>query len=149
MAVWSRNPMIDILGNQKATSLPIFSFRVRDGQGGYVHQQFFTRLLTDAEGIQARGGCACAGSYAHRLLGVAPDASAKLEQAIAQGDELEKPGWVRLNLSALMDDAKADKVIAAVDRLALSAADYQSCYSADPATARFFPVNWTQETLAS
>lgn len=149
MAVWSRNPMIDILGNQKATSLPIFSFRVRNGQGGFVHQQFFTRLLTDAEGIQARGGCACAGSYAHRLLGVAPDASAKLEQAIAQGAELEKPGWVRLNLSALMDDAKADKVIAAVDRLALSAADYQSCYSADPATARFFPINWTQETLAS
>lgn len=149
MLVWSCNPRLEILGIPDAQALPIFSFRVRDDQGEYIHHQFFTRLLSDLAGVQARGGCACAGSYAHRLLGLDIDESARLEQSIAQGDELKKPGWVRLNLSALMDDAKADKVIAAVDGLAFSAQDYQSCYYADPATARFFPVDLKQETFAS
>ncbi|WP_227272324.1 aminotransferase class V-fold PLP-dependent enzyme [Roseobacter weihaiensis] len=149
LAVWSHNPRLDLLGSVNAPRLPIFSFRVRDGQGGYIQHQFFTRLLSDVAGVQARGGCACAGSYAHRLLGLGPDQSENLERAIASGLELEKPGWVRLNLSALMTDDKADQVIAAVDGLAFSAADYHCHYRADPATARFLPVEMTQETLAS
>ncbi|WP_300586875.1 aminotransferase class V-fold PLP-dependent enzyme [Marivita sp.] len=148
-AIWSRNPRLDMLGTAQSTALPIFSFRVRDGHGGYIHQQLFTRLLSDVAGIQARGGCACAGSYAHRLLHLDKAQSQSLERAISEGCELEKPGWVRLNLSALMTDEKADHVIQAVDALAFSASDYQSCYRADPATARFFPVDVTQETLAS
>ena len=149
MKVWSRNPRLEVLGAEHANALPIFSFRVRDGQGGYIHQQFFTRLLSDVTGIQARGGCACAGSYAHRLLNLDAERSASLETAISQGHELQKPGWVRLNFSALMTDEKADYVISEVDKLAFSAPDYQSFYGADPATARFFPVNLTEETLAS
>ncbi|WP_439123618.1 aminotransferase class V-fold PLP-dependent enzyme [Marivita sp.] len=148
-AVWSRNPRLQMLGLAQPNALPIFSFRVRDGEGGYVHQQFFTRLLSDAAGVQARGGCACAGSYAHRLLHLDQTQSESLKRAISEGCELEKPGWVRLNLSALMTNEKADYVIQSVDALAFSASDYQSGYRADPATARFFPVDLTQETLAS
>ncbi|MCK0151571.1 aminotransferase class V-fold PLP-dependent enzyme [Marivita sp. S6314] len=147
--VWSQNSRLQILGAAQPNALPIFSFRVPDGRGGFVHQQLFTRLLSDVSGVQARGGCACAGSYAHRLLNLDAEQSANLERAISEGHELEKPGWVRLNLSALMTDEKVDRVIDAVDRLAFSAADYQTCYRADPATARFFPVDQTQETLAS
>lgn len=147
--IWSCNPRLDMLGTVQSGALPIFSFRVRDGHGGHIHQQLFTRLLSDVAGIQARGGCACAGSYAHRLLHLDQAQSQSLERAISEGCELEKPGWVRLNLSALMTDEKADHVIQAVDALAFSASDYQSCYRADPATARFFPVDVTQETLAS
>lgn len=147
--IWSCNPRLDMLGTVQSGALPIFSFRVRDGHGGHIHQQLFTRLLSDVAGIQARGGCACAGSYAHRLLHLDQAQSQSLERAISEGCELEKPGWVRLNLSALMTDEKADHVIQAVDSLAFSASDYQSCYRADPATARFFPVDVTQETLAS
>ena len=46
LAVWHKNPAIEILGKPDAPSLPIFSFRIRDGRGGYVHHQFFTRLLS-------------------------------------------------------------------------------------------------------
>ena len=94
-------------------------------------------MLSDIHGVQARGGCACAGPYAHRLLGIGEAQSADLLEAIRSGREIEKPGWVRLNLSYLMSDAKADCLIRAVDELAANAAAHAANYSFDPATARF------------
>ncbi|MBE2276170.1 MAG: aminotransferase class V-fold PLP-dependent enzyme [Rhodobacteraceae bacterium] len=116
-AVWQRNPRIRILGLPDAPRLPIFSFQIQD-DCGYVDPQQFTRLLSDRYGIQARGGCACAGPYGHRLLGIDEAASEHLRRRIAAGEDQARPGWVRLNLSYLMDDAKADTIIRAVDELA-------------------------------
>ncbi|MCR9089162.1 MAG: aminotransferase class V-fold PLP-dependent enzyme [Rhodobacteraceae bacterium] len=137
LSVWRENPAIELLGNPLAPSLPLFSFRVRDGKGGYVHHQFFTRLLSDLHGIQARGGCACAGSYAHRLLGLDRASSERTRKAIEHGLETEKPGWIRLNISALMCDEKAELIIAKVDELASCASDYLVDYQVDTRNARF------------
>lgn len=138
VAVWSKNPNIQIMGNPDATRrLPIFSLRIRDPKGGMVHQQLFTRMLSDIHGIQARGGCACAGPYAHRLLGIGPEQSETLRDAILAGEEVQKPGWTRLNFSALIDDAKADFIIASVDALAADPYPMIEAYRADEATARF------------
>ena len=38
--------------------------------GEYLHHNFVVALLNDLFGIQARGGCSCAGPYGHRLLGI-------------------------------------------------------------------------------
>lgn len=141
LAVWQNNPNIVLMGNTEAEALPIFAFRVRDpARGGYLHHQLFTRLLSDVYGIQARGGCACAGPYAHRLLGIAAAESAAIRAAILRGEEMEKPGWTRLNLSVLMDDAKADRVIAAVDSLARNPYPMADAYCCEAATARFRPA---------
>lgn len=139
LAIWKDNPAIEILGNPEAESvLPIFSFRVRDqANGGYIHQQLITRMLSDAYGVQARGGCACAGPYAHRLLGFEQEHSDALRQNILSGDEMQKPGWTRLNLSALMSDEKAGKVINAVNELALNPYPLCQSYECDETTARF------------
>lgn len=139
MAVWSRNPNLHLLGQPEAESLPIFSFQVRDGQGGYVHQQLFTRMLSDVYGIQARGGCACAGPYAHRLLDIDAATSGRMRSDILAGHESVKPGWTRLNFSPLMSDAKADRLIDAVDELARNAGATVARYSCDDATAQFHP----------
>lgn len=141
LGLWSGNPNLEILGNPAATKrLPIFSFRVRDARNGaYIHQQLFTRMLSDCHGIQARGGCACAGPYAHRLLGIDPQRSAALRAAILAGEEMEKPGWTRLNLSALADDAKANLIIGAVDQLARDPYPMIEAYACDSTTARFKP----------
>lgn len=150
LSVWSRNPRIETLGcADPREALPIFSFRVRDARGQLVHHQFFTRLLSDLYGVQARGGCACAGSYAHRLLGLGQSESDATIAALGEGRETEKPGWVRLNLSALMNDKKVDTIIRAVDRLAYEAPDYLSEYHADMATARFCHLEKSKESLAS
>lgn len=136
---WRHHPWLELLGNLDAPRLPILSFRVRDGQGGFVHQQLFTRMLSDHEGIQARGGCACAGPYVHHLLGLDPTASAHLRAAILEGDELKKPGFVRLNLSATIGDNETEQILAAVPALAARAAGLASSYTADRERAIFRP----------
>lgn len=142
LAVWRRNPNIQIMGNEAAVHrLPIFSLRIRDPHsGGMVHQQLFTKMLSDLYGIQARGGCACAGPYAHRLLNIDKGASDSLRAAILSGQELQKPGWTRLNLSVLTTDAKADFIIGAVDALAANPYPMIHDYACDHSTARFKPA---------
>ena len=111
-AAWAGLPGMEILGNPAAaTGLPIFSFRVRDAAGRPVDHVGFTRGLSENFGIQARGGCSCAGPYGHRLLRIDPDTSAHLAAEIAEGHAVEKPGWVRVNLSYLLTDAKAARIV--------------------------------------
>lgn len=121
LAAWAQNPAIEVLGALTAPRLPIFALRLR-GPGGFVHQATATRALSDHYGIQARGGCACAGPYAHRLLGVSDAQSAHMRQAILGGDDSVKPGFVRLNLSVLMSDAEVEFILASVSALAQSVA---------------------------
>ena len=131
---------IELLGNLDAPRLPFFSFRIRDGQGGHVHQQLATRMLSDLHGVQARGGCACAGPYVHALLGIDQPESDRLRAAILSGDEIEKPGFVRLNLCWAADEAEVTAILDAVCNVADHATDYLALYRCDPATAIFTPV---------
>lgn len=149
LKVWQANDRIELLGKPDAPALPIFSFRIRQDTGGLVHHQFFTRLLSDVTGVQARGGCACAGPYGHRLLGLGKAESDATIAALERGEETAKPGWVRLNLSALMTDEKAETVIAAVDNLARIAPNYARQYRVDTETARFSVQDQPENTLAS
>ncbi len=134
---WRNNPHLTLLGADHPHRLPIFSFLVRDGDGNPVHQQLFTRMLSDVYGIQARGGCACAGPYAHRLLGIDRAESEALHADLAAGHEMRKPGWVRLNFSYLMDETTVRFIIDSVNDLSRSSDRYAPRYAADPATARF------------
>ena len=138
-AAWTDQPGLRFLGNPKAPRVPIFSFVVRDSQGQPIHQQLVTRMLSDLFGVQARGGCACAGPYGHRLLGIDQNQSAAFRQAILDGHELEKPGWTRLGFSVLMSDEKADRIIAAVAAVAQTPPEVLARYRVDARTARFAP----------
>lgn len=140
LAAWSGCERLELLGQDaQIPALPIFSFRIRDGQGGFVHHQLVTRMLSDHYGIQARGGCACAGPYAHALLGLDRAESDRLRARIRGGHELEKPGWTRLNLSWLHSDAQVAHIIDAVAELSRRAPALAEHYLVDPATARFRP----------
>ncbi|WP_457588255.1 aminotransferase class V-fold PLP-dependent enzyme [Ensifer canadensis] len=139
IAAWQGNERLELLGPLGPQRLPIFSFRVRDGRGGHVHQQLVTRMLSDRFGIQARGGCACAGPYVHRLLGIDDKESQRLREAILSGQEMLKPGFVRLNFSVLLSDEEVAFILEAVAQLAADAASYEQHYDFDPARAIFFP----------
>ena len=82
----------------------------------------------------------------HRLHGLAREDSDALFDAIDHGEEVEKPGWVQLNLSALMTNEKADAIINAADSLAYVAPDYRKHYRVDAATAQVKPSNPKKET---
>jgi selenocysteine lyase/cysteine desulfurase len=138
-AAWKSVPNLELLGLQEPDRLPIFSFRIGNGKGGHVHQQLVTRMLSDRFGIQARGGCACAGPYVHRLLDIDAQQSEDMRQAILAGDEIKKPGFIRLNFSVLLSDAKIDFILSSVAKLAEDATNFEKDYDFNPAQAIFFP----------
>ena len=115
LAAWQGVEYLRILGKTTSPRLPIFSFLVRSKRHrDILHPHHVTRLLSDRFGIQARGGCACAGPYGHALLKIDRAASEAMRAAVLSGREEARPGFVRLNLSYLLSDDEADQIIGAV-----------------------------------
>jgi selenocysteine lyase/cysteine desulfurase len=117
IAHWEAHPTIEILGSHSLPRLSIVSFVVRHA-GRYLHHNFVVAVLNDLFGIQARGGCSCAGPYGHRLLGIDLDRSHAFEREIARGCEGIKPGWVRVNFNYFLDEAVFEYILRAVDLVA-------------------------------
>ncbi len=88
----------------------------------------FTRAMSDIHGIQTRSGCACAGPYVHKLLKIDESESQALRAEILAGDESHKPGFVRLNLSVLMDDAEVSLILDAIRTLSANWPDVIRAY---------------------
>jgi selenocysteine lyase/cysteine desulfurase len=114
---WRANPGLEILGNPELPRLSIVSFVVRH-RGRYLHHNYVVALLNDLFGIQARGGCSCAGPYGHRLLGIDLEQSHAFEREISRGCEGIKPGWVRVNFNYFLSETVADFILDAVDLVA-------------------------------
>ncbi|HHO50111.1 MAG TPA: aminotransferase class V-fold PLP-dependent enzyme [Deltaproteobacteria bacterium] len=117
LARWSANPNIQILGNVDMWRLSIVSFVVRHNHS-YVHHNFIVALLNDLFGIQARGGCSCAGPYAHRLLGIDITAEEEFDREIDRGCTGVRPGWVRVNFNYFISETVFNYILDAVDLLA-------------------------------
>jgi hypothetical protein len=117
IASWSANPRIRILGNGEATRLSIVSFLIRRGDR-FLHHNYVVALLNDLFGIQARGGCSCAGPYGHRLLGIDMARSSRFRQAINSGCEGIKPGWVRVNFNYFISETVFSYILDAVHLVA-------------------------------
>ena len=104
-----------------------------------MHHQLVTRMLSDRFGIQARGGCACAGPYVHRLLSIDAAESDRMRRAILAGEETTKPGFVRLNFSVLLTGDKVQFILDSVAELARDAEQFAPRYDCDAGRAIFFP----------
>jgi selenocysteine lyase/cysteine desulfurase len=117
IASWGQNPNLEVLGNRHSERLSIVSFVVKHA-GRYLHHNFVVALLNDLFGIQARGGCSCAGPYGHRLLGIDLERSHQFEREISRGCEGIKPGWVRVNFNYFIDDRVFLYVVEAVNLVA-------------------------------
>ncbi len=107
-----------LLGNLEAPRLAMLSFMVRSTDGGYLHPRLVVRLLNDLFGIQARGGCACAGPYGHRLLNISDTVSHGYRDAILAGYDGVKPGWTRLNFNSFISDEEFEFLLAAIEFVA-------------------------------
>lgn len=117
IASWSANDNIRILGSRTSTRLSIVSFMIKHGSK-YLHHNFVVGLLNELFGIQARGGCSCAGPYGHRLLGIDAERSHLFQEAINSGCEGIKPGWVRVNFNYFCSDTEIDYILEAVNFIA-------------------------------
>jgi selenocysteine lyase/cysteine desulfurase len=115
LRAWSDEDGIEILGNPDPGSrVGIISFNIRNPHGKYLHHKFVTALLNDLFGIQSRAGCSCAGPYGHRLLEIDNETSERYRHVVQEGYCGMKPGWCRVGLHWVMDEAEAEYVIAAV-----------------------------------
>ena len=128
---WGSDPNIEVLGNHEARRLSIVSFVVRH-EGRYLHHNFVVALLNDVFGIQARGGCSCAGPYGHRLLGIDLERSHEFENEITRGCEGIKPGWVRVNFNYFLSETVFDFIIQAVRMIAKEGWRLLPQYDFDP-----------------
>ncbi len=138
MERWARHPDIEILGNPVLDRLAIVSFVVRitgpDGVRRYLHHNFVVALLNDLFGIQARGGCSCAGPYGHRLLGIDLERSHEFEREIGHGCEGIKPGWTRVSFNYFISEEVFDFILGAVEFVATDGWRLLPRYGFEPST---------------
>ncbi|VAH43068.1 unnamed protein product [Triticum turgidum subsp. durum] len=150
------NPNVMVLGNTNAHHIPIFSFLIYpsvtvkekpfDAFGEpscdkqletmkhkqlSLHGRFVTRLLNDLFGIQARGGCACAGPYGHTLLNVDNELSLCIRSAVLEGYSGLKPGWTRLSFSYYLSKEEFKFILSAIEFIATYGHRFLSLYKFD------------------
>ncbi|TNE47217.1 MAG: aminotransferase class V-fold PLP-dependent enzyme [Deltaproteobacteria bacterium] len=133
---WDENPAIEILGNKDAWRLSIVSFMVKHKKS-YLHHNFVVALLNDLFGVQARGGCSCAGPYGHRLLGIDSTTSEAFERVVVQHCEGIKPGWVRVNFNYFIAEAEFNFVLRAVHFVAKEGWKLLPHYSFEPRSGQW------------
>ncbi|GAB1608921.1 probable cysteine desulfurase isoform X1, partial [Argonauta hians] len=141
-----RHRQLMLLGRTEPRRLPIFSFIVRvPVKGKFLHHNFVSVLLNDLFGIQARGGCACAGPYAQMLLGISENLANVFTRFINNKDrctawtplEVMKPGFTRLNLPFFYDDTTIDYILRAVKMVADYGWQLLPLYKCDPKTGAY------------
>ncbi|CAB9504836.1 Cysteine desulfurase [Seminavis robusta] len=117
---WSKNSNIVLLGNTDAKRVSIVSFLVKapGDSGAFLHHNFVVALLNDLFGIQAGGGCSCAGPYGHLLLDIDTATYDKIVNKLATLGESIKPGWTRLGFSYYMSEETVKYMIDAVNLVA-------------------------------
>ncbi|KAL4351858.1 hypothetical protein GQ457_06G034670 [Hibiscus cannabinus] len=108
-----------------------------------LHGPFVATLLNDLFGIQARGGCACAGPYGHGLLGIDQTQSLAIREAIKEGYVGAKPGWARVSFPYYMSNEEFEYIVAALEFVAIYGQRFLPLYHLDLRTG-----NWTFKNKA-
>ncbi|WP_182201426.1 aminotransferase class V-fold PLP-dependent enzyme [Paraliobacillus salinarum] len=103
--------------------LGIISFCAKE-----VHHHLFVKLLNDRFGIQARGGCSCAGPYGHYLLNIDANESEKIAQLVEKGDLSTKPGWVRISIHPSMSNQEVILILKAIRQIKQHANQWEKDY---------------------
>ncbi|KAF0888119.1 hypothetical protein E2562_010822 [Oryza meyeriana var. granulata] len=135
------NPNVKVLGNTSTNRLPIFSFLIYPPMEDSIfdgvayepscdkleivrrkrlplHGRFITKLLNDLFGIQARGGCDCAGPYGNILLDINDGLSLRIRSAIHEGYLGLKPGWTRLSFAYYLSEEEFEFILDAIEFIA-------------------------------
>ncbi|KAI3691184.1 hypothetical protein L2E82_49403 [Cichorium intybus] len=97
---------------------------------------FVAKLMNDLFGIQARGGCTCAGPYGHRLLGVDERHSLAIRSAVEMGYIGTKLGWTRISLPYYMYSEEFEFILSAIEFIAMYGQRFLP----------FYNFNWTSTT---
>lgn len=114
---------LHLLAEEHKERLPIFSFYI-DG----LNYDLITKILNDKFGIQARGGCSCAGTYGHYLMDIDRKRSESIMKESEMGRTLNRPGWVRVSFHPTMIDKEVAQVCHAIRRIATNGKEWKKEY---------------------
>jgi selenocysteine lyase/cysteine desulfurase len=114
---------VEVLEQQVRKRLAVVSFIVKG-----AHHNLFAKLLNDRFGVQARGGCSCAGTYGHRLLQVGRESSYKILESIRAGDLSAKPGWIRISIHPTMSNDEVEYMMYAIELTAVHLQEWSKDY---------------------
>ena len=129
---FDNNDNVVMLEPQQRNRLSIVSFYMPK-----VHHNLVVKLLNDKFGIQTRGGCSCAGTYGHILLGVSIEESHVISDKINDGDLTDKPGWIRASLHPTSTNEEAEKIVDAVRQIADNYTVWKNEYTFNSHTGEF------------
>jgi selenocysteine lyase/cysteine desulfurase len=129
-------PELRLLGPRRGPRLATLSFQIFRGAQP-LHYGFVVALLNDLFGIQVRGGCSCAGPYAHHLLGISEADSQRFDEAIASGHAVLRPGWVRMNFNYFLDEESFTYLLDAVTFVAKKGYRFLPLYRYCPTEGRW------------
>jgi len=123
---------IRILAGNIEDRLGVISFYHED-----IHFNLLVKILSDRFGIQVRGGCDCAGTYGHYLLGVSHAWSTAITDKIDDGDLSEKPGWVRWSLHPTMKNEEVIYFTESLKEVIANISEWQKDYLYSSRTNEF------------
>ena len=121
------------------THIPVFSFMISFGEK-FLHPNYVCALLNDFFGIQSRPGCSCAPNYGRFLLGFDKDdvVGELTQKIISEGNDIFKPGYLRLNLPYFYPQYVIDYVLEAIKFICLNGHLFLGLYYYDIKSGRFY-----------
>lgn len=125
----TQTPGVFVFENQVKERLGIISFIAHR-----IHYNLFVKLLNDRFGIQARGGCSCAGPYGHYLLQINESTSKAISDQLDHGNLTNKPGWVRLSIHPTMTHQEVHTISEAVRSILTNIEIWKHDYHYDSST---------------
>ena len=129
--------------------IPVYAFMISYGEK-FFHPNFVCALLNDLFGIQSRPGCSCAPTYGQLLLGFDKDPNNfnLFKTIIYEGNELFKPGYIRLNLPYFYPEYVIKYIIKAIKFICEYGHLFTSLYKYNTKTGKFWFYNFTEEDLS-
>ena len=129
--------------------LPTHSFMISYGEK-FLHPNFVCALLNDLFGIQSRPGCSCAPTYGQLLLGFDKDPNnfKLFKTIIYEGNELFKPGYIRLNLPYFYPEYVIRYVIKSIKFICEYGHLFISLYKYNIKTGKFWFYDFKEEELS-
>lgn len=134
-AAFDKIDNIAVLSDKQRHRLGVISFLHTE-----IHYNLFVKLLNDYFGVQVRGGCACAGTYGHYLLEIDKEVSLLLREKILRGENIVKPGWIRLSLHPTLSNEEAEYIINAISEVSKHAKEWGKDYTYQPAKNEYLYI---------
>jgi selenocysteine lyase/cysteine desulfurase len=132
---------------KKISTVHILQENITDRQGivsfyiENIHYNLVAQALNDMYGIQARGGCSCAGPYGHYLLNIDKTESKYMTNCVNAGKLYIKPGWVRISLHPMMRDDEVYYIAYAIKKISENANFLKEQYVYKNTTDEFVNIN--------